>query len=110
MTPPLLDRMHADLRSARLARDASAAAALRAAVTAVENAAAVDARPASAAAEPSFVADVPRQALDDDEVRAVLRDEAEELRESETLYRGIGQTAEADDLAAQREVLARYLG
>jgi hypothetical protein len=108
--PPLLDRLHADLRSARLARDTRATAALRAAVTAVENAAAVHAPPAPGAGEPMFVADVPRQALDDEAVRAVVRAEAEELQESEALYRGIGQTAEADDLAAQREVLARYVG
>ena len=90
----LKDQLTGDLRTAMKAREATATATLRMALTAVRSA---------------EVAGKAARELSDDEVLAVLTKEARKRRESIEVYAEAGRTELADQERAELEVLERYL-
>jgi uncharacterized protein YqeY len=114
------DRLRHDLTAALKARDRTAVSALRSAIAALDNAEAVeigDQQTASAATSPHIAgasagagsADVPRRALADDEIKAIVTDQIEERRQAAREYDELGQTDAAQRLTAEADVLTRYL-
>ena len=100
--------MQHDLKAAMSARDRATVAVLRTTLAALSNAEAVSAdgsRPRLGA----FANEVDRRTLDDDDIRAVIVREREELAASADDYQSLGQRAEAAGLRQQVGVLDRYL-
>jgi hypothetical protein len=101
------------------ARDTVAVAALRAGLAAIDNAEAVEAGRGTrvVATHPELAGtlvglgagEVARRALTDDEMEALVRAEAGELRSAAEEYRRAGQAKEAERLLAQAAVLTGCL-
>ena len=100
--------MQADLRPALRDRDALRVSVLRTTLAAVVNAEAVDATGAGSV-RGAFAGDVPRRALSEDDVRAVVVAARDELRAAEAELRAVGQDGAAADLATQAGILDAYL-
>lgn len=100
--------MEQDLSAAIRARDVVRVKALRAALSAVANAEAVDA--ATVACGPGATpTEVSRRYLSETDIRLIIIDEIGELRRSAAEYRALRQPAVADGLDAQADVLESYL-
>ncbi|HEX5810637.1 MAG TPA: hypothetical protein VFY38_00910 [Pseudonocardia sp.] len=99
------------------ARDAVAVSALRSALSAIENAAAVDAAqapapgagPVAGAVEGLGAAEVARRARTPDDVRAVVRGEVDQRLGAAREYAGLGRRERAERLRAEAAVLAAHL-
>ncbi|GAA4950192.1 hypothetical protein GCM10023224_38030 [Streptomonospora halophila] len=110
--------MRRDLTAALKNRDKTAAAALRSALAAVENAEASDADlPAAADSEHVAggavgvgAAEAERRVLSEGDVRAIVAREADERSVSAQEYERLGRADAAERLRAEAEVLGRYLG
>lgn len=111
-----------DLTAAMKARDAVTVAALRAALAALDDAGAVpvptaggDGSPATGSAHVAGsavglgAAEVPRRVLSAPEVVEVVQAQADELATAATEYTRLGRHEDARRLAAQADVLRRYL-
>lgn len=105
--PGLRARVEADLKASLRARDRAATATLRSLLAAFDNAGAV---PLTAAHVPVYgrANEVARRVLSDDDLRAIVAREADELRAAASEYVAHGRP-EADELWAGIEVLSRYL-
>lgn len=90
----LKGRLRADLATAMKARDTTAVATLRMALSAVSN---------------EEVAGSAARELSDDEVRRVLEREAKKRREAAEAFAGAGRDEQAAQERAEGEVLAGYL-
>ena len=99
------------------ARDAAAVSALRTTLAAVDNAEAV-APPAPAPLVEGVIAgavagvgatEVPRVELSDDQVAAIVAAEVADRRATAADYEAAGQSARADRLTAEADVLASHL-
>ncbi|MDT0301547.1 GatB/YqeY domain-containing protein [Streptomonospora wellingtoniae] len=110
--------MRRDLTAALKNRDKTAAAALRSALAAVENAEATDPGLPAAAADSEHVAgaaagvgaaEAERRALSEADVRAIVAREADERSASAQEYERLGRADAAGRLRAEAEVLGRYL-
>lgn len=110
-------RLRGDLTAALKARDSVTVAALRSALTALDNAGAVEA-PTSQAEGSEHVAgttagvgstDIARRALSEDDVRAILRSQIEEHSRAAKEYVRIGRDDLAERLRGEADVLAAYL-
>lgn len=105
------ERARATLRSALTdamrARDRVAAAALRAGMSAIDQAEAVpiDGHPPSV----GTAGDVPRRMLTDDEVRQALLAEVAERRAALDELRTVGQDAAGERVARELEILTAHL-
>jgi hypothetical protein len=105
---PLLARLKADLGSARKAGDAERVAVIRALMAAIANAEAVDLGP-SHPREVQGWAEVPRRHLSVDDLRQIVRREADELRAAATDYEERGAPQEAVRLRRGAALTEGYL-
>jgi len=96
------------LRVALKARDATSVAALRSALSAIDNAEAVD-RSTPTARLGVGAADVARRELSTEEVLAILRTEVAERTSAAAEYELLGRTEQAARLRAEAATLASYL-
>jgi uncharacterized protein YqeY len=108
VTPPLRDRLRADLPTAMRARDRARVAVLRSTLAAIENAEAVDAD-GSGWGDGVWANEVARRHLDEATVHALVTAERDRLLALAGEMAELGQEAEADDLAAQAAVLDEHL-
>lgn len=99
MTSPLRAELRARLTRARLDRDRAGAAALRAAIAALENAEAVPQVPG--------VVEADRRELDDEEERAILAAERADLLAAAEEYDAVGQPAAAADARRAADLLVQ---
>ena len=115
--PGISTRLRGDLTAALKARDSVTVAALRSALTALDNAGAVEA-PASRVEGTEHVAgaaagvgstDIARRVLTEDDVRAILRSQIEEHARAASEYARIGRDDIAERLQSEAEVLAAYV-
>jgi uncharacterized protein YqeY len=108
MEETLKERLRTDLVSAMKERDQTRVSVLRTTLAAIENSEAVDAagsRPRVGA----FSNEASRRQLNDEEMRRILADERDALREAETEMRRLGDSARSDNLCARAALLDRYL-
>ena len=93
-------------------------AALRTALAAIDNAEAVDARPDHAGTGSTHVAgasagvgssDVPRRALSDADIDAIVRQQVTERWDAAAAYDRLGRGPEADVLRREAAILNAYL-
>jgi uncharacterized protein YqeY len=115
-TEPLRDRLRLALPAALKARDRNAVTALRATLSAIDNAEAVGGDPSvhkGLAIEQSPVGvgatEVPRRTLTEDEVADLVRAEVAEREAAARHYDELGQSEPADRLRAQAQVLSAHL-
>jgi uncharacterized protein YqeY len=111
--------MRRDLTAALKARDEIAVAALRSAIAAIDNAEAVDddrAAPLDGGSEHIAGAtagagssDVPRRALSDAEMTAIVRSQVEERLEAADQYENLGRQEQGTRLRHEAAILADYL-
>jgi uncharacterized protein YqeY len=107
-TDTLVERLKADLRSAMKARESSTVMTLRAMLSALDNATAVE-------VDASFVPlygrtpDVPRRELSEAQQLEILRTEAESRRSTMRQFEQLGKVEDAARMRAELEVFARYL-
>lgn len=115
--PRISTRLRGDLTVALKARDSVAVAALRSALTAVDNAGAVEV-PASAVEGTKHIVgaaagvgstDIARRVLTEDDVRTILRSQIEELSRAAREHARIGRDDVAERLRSEAEVLATYV-
>jgi uncharacterized protein YqeY len=113
----LRDRLRQDLPAAMKARDAVTARALRSAISAIENAEAVDAevhlpgRGAIAGAVLGLGAgDVPRRSLTETDVVEIVRGEIGDRESAAAQYDRLGRGKEAKELRAEAAVLLSLFG
>ena len=104
----LAERLKADLRGAMKARQSSTVTTIRSMLAAIDNAGAVE---QDAAIKPAVgrSGDVPRKELTEEQVRALLQNEADNRRAAITTYARLGRQADADCLRAELQVFAQYL-
>ncbi|MFC4374803.1 hypothetical protein ACFO5K_11900 [Nocardia halotolerans] len=116
-SPPgtaLRDRLRAALKTAMKARDRGAVSALRSALSAIDNAEAVDAGQSKAGAvEDSAVglgaAEARRRDLTEADIVAVVRREVDERRTAASEYDNLGHVQRRDQLTAEANTLAALL-
>jgi uncharacterized protein YqeY len=96
-----VDRMRADLLTARKARDKAVEAALKRALAAFDNAGAVPVT--------SRATEVPRRELSDADYVQLIRAEIEEAETAAQQYEAGGRADAAAQLRAESAVLERYL-
>jgi uncharacterized protein YqeY len=113
---PLYTRLRQALPAALKARDHVAVAALRSAVSAIDNAQAVEAPPAprsggviAGAVTGLGAGDAPRRELSDDDIAAIVGAELAERRRAAADYERAGQDDAAARLRAEADVLAAHL-
>ena len=115
---PIRDRLRAALPAALKARDRPAAAAIRSALGAIDNAEAVTATrhaapvvdgPIAGAVAGVGRADVPRRSLDEAEMRALVIAEVAERRRLAADCERLARDEEARQLRAQATLLETYL-
>jgi hypothetical protein len=104
----LLARLKADLGSARKEGDAERVAVIRALMAAIANAEAVDLGPAHPK-ETQGWAEAPRRRLSVDDLRQIVRREADELRSAAADYEQRGAPQEADRLRRRAGLTEAYL-
>jgi uncharacterized protein YqeY len=100
---PLRDRLQSSLKDAMQARDSVATSVLRTTLAAIANAEAVEVPAGTTATE------LPRRHLTEDDIRAVVRGERDDLVTTATELRTHGRDAEADELDAKAVVLRSLL-
>lgn len=98
-----------DLKQAMKERNRASAATIRSALAAIDNAEAVPAGKTDPLGTAGLAHDVPRRVLTSDEITAILRAEADELRAAYDGYRSNGQRDSAEEMRAALHVLARYV-
>jgi uncharacterized protein len=109
--------LRADLTAALKTRDRIAAAALRSALAAIDNAEAVPVDGAPVAGEGAVAgavigvgaAEVARRGLTEVDVRAILAGEVQERRTAAAEYERLGRAERATQLRAEADVLGRHL-
>ena len=115
--PRISIRLRGDLTAALKARDSVTVAALRSALTALDNAGAVEV-PASTVGGTERIAgatagvgstEIARRVLSENEVKAILRSEIEEHSRAASEYARIGREDIAERLRNEAGVLAAYL-
>ena len=104
MSKTLRCRLEADLQGALRSGDAVRLSVLRTTLSALANAEAVDA----ALFDPG-VTEVPRRELGDEDIRAIVERERDELRTSADRMRRVGATDRVRELVAQARLLDGYL-
>ena len=120
MADDLRDRLRTALRDAIKAQDKSAVAALRSALAAIDNAAAVpaDATPGSAASSEHVAgttaglgtAEAERAELTAGQVEEIVQGEIDDRREAADHYRRAGQNDMANQLEREAGVLSPFVG
>jgi len=103
----LRDRLTTDLPPAMRARDATAIAAIRTVIAALDNAGAVALSGPEAPAKGQS-GDVPRRDLSPDDIQAILAREIAERRAAMTDYEAGGRPDAADRLRAEVAIIASY--
>ncbi|MEV0720823.1 hypothetical protein [Asanoa sp. NPDC050611] len=110
--PPsdLRERLRRTLREALRSRDAVAAGALRAAISAIDNAEAVPARPGQFGRAPMGAvgvgaAEAPRRSLDGEEILRIVRAEAADRLAAAAQFERLGQVDAAARMRAGAELL-----
>lgn len=110
---PLREVLRDDLRRAMKDRDIAAVSAIRSALAAIANAEAVAVPDHDPTVEPMGVVglarDVPRRALDAEEVVAIVRRDVDERRAALPSYERHGDPARVERMRAELRVLARYV-
>ncbi|RMI35589.1 GatB/YqeY domain-containing protein [Nocardia stercoris] len=111
---PLRERLRAALPAAMKARDRVAAAALRSALAAVDNAEAVDPATLGAGAVKTSavglgVAEVRRRELAESDVERIVGTEIDERRTAAAEYERLGRTSRTAQLRAEADTLAAHL-
>ena len=115
--PRISTRLRGDLTAALKARDSVTVAALRSALTALDNAGAVDVPASSVEGTEHFAGatagvgstDIARRELTEDDVREILRSLIEEHSRAAGEYARIGRDDIAERLRREADVLAAYL-
>ncbi|GAA2666651.1 hypothetical protein [Actinoplanes palleronii] len=107
----LRDRLQAALLPAMKAKDRVTVTALRSALAAIENAAAVPSRDTGSGlpATGLGVTEVPRRAQDDAEIERIVRAEVDERLTAAAEYDRLGRDAEATRLRAEADALGAHL-
>lgn len=117
MSAPSITRLRGDLTAALKAQDRVTVAALRSALTALDNAGAVEAPTVRADGSEHIAGttagvgstDIARRVLSDDDVRAILRSVADEHSRAASEYARIGRDDLAERMRSEAAVLAAYL-
>jgi len=116
VSSPLYTRLRQALPAALKARDQVAVAALRSAVSAIDNAQAVEAPPAprsggviAGAVTGLGAGDAARRELSEDDIAAIVSYELAERRRAAADYERAGQIDAAARLRAEADVLAAHL-
>lgn len=104
----LRQRLERDLVDAMRRRESTEVKTIRLLMSAMENAAAVDAPPENAL-RLGLGHDVPPLQLSPDEVLRVMTEEREDLAKAAEQYRGLGQDAHADEFDRRVAIVDRYL-
>ena len=104
MSASIRDEMQAGLRAAMRSRERLTVSVLRSTLAAVANAEAVD--PATV---DRHAVEVARTALTEDDVRAVVAAERDDLRAAVSEMQSLSQAEKAADLAQQAAILDGYL-
>ena len=104
MSASIRDDMQTGLRAAMQAREQASVSVLRSTLAAVANAEAVDLTTAERGAT-----EVARKHLTEDDIRAIITMERDELRRAADEMSTLGQAAKADELARQAAILDGYL-
>jgi uncharacterized protein YqeY len=108
----LRDRLQAALPTAMRARDAAAVTALRSALAAIENAAAVPQSGGTTSGLPAVglgVTEVARREQDVAEIERIVRAEVSDRLAAADEYDRLGRTEAADRLRAEAQVLVTHL-
>jgi uncharacterized protein len=108
----LRKRLTAALPTAMKARDAAAVSALRSALAAIDNAAAVEPAEESGHGLPAIglgVTEVPRRDQDHAEIERIVRAEITDRTAAAAEYDGLGRTDRADRLRAEAQALVTLL-
>ncbi|APE36082.1 hypothetical protein BOX37_21545 [Nocardia mangyaensis] len=111
---PLRERLRAALKPAMKARDLSAVSALRSALSAIDNAEAIDAGDGKAGAlENSALglgaAEAARRDLSETEIVQIVRHEIDERRTAAKEYDRLGAAERRDQLTSEADVLTALL-
>ena len=106
----LRDQIETSLRAALKAREAPAIAALRSALSAIDNAAAIAAPPAWPPKLGVGAGEAERKVLSTDEVQAILGAEIAERISAAAQYDRLGRPEEAARLRAEAGILAAHVG
>ncbi len=104
----LVDRVQADLRSARLARDQVAVSALRSLHAALQNAEAPPIEDGGSVRVAGASPEATRRSLDAEAEQEVVGREVDERRDAAATYRRHGQDEAATRLDAEVAVLEQY--
>ena len=107
MQPDLYERLRLDLRVAIAARDSLVVRTLRTAISAIDNARAVEVE--DTGFHVGHSPDVPRRELDHAAMCRVIEREILERREAATELAGLGAADDAARLEHEIEVLTKYL-
>ncbi|MFF2086332.1 hypothetical protein ACFVVM_21350 [Nocardia sp. NPDC058176] len=111
---PLRERLRAALKPAMKARDRGAVSALRSALSAIDNAEAIDTGDVKAGAlEDSAIglgaAEAPRRDLSETEIEQIVRREIEERRTAAAEYDRLGAADRRDQLESEVDALTALL-
>lgn len=101
-------QLKADLVVAMRARQRVATATLRATLSAIDQAEAVEVDP-NFVPLTGFIKDVPRKLLTEADIAAILQREMDDLTEALADYERLGNAEKVAELQEAREVLQRYL-
>ncbi|MCM6773889.1 GatB/YqeY domain-containing protein [Nocardia sp. CDC159] len=112
--PPLRSRLRAALPAAMKSRDRAAAAALRSALAAIDNAEAVapaETSPGAIEASPigAGAAEAPRRDLTESDIEQIVRKELTERLTTAAEYDALGHTDRANQLRAEAAALSAHL-
>lgn len=102
------ERLKEGLLAAMKAKNLEAVAALRTALAAIDNAEAVEPGNQSAPIV-NRSADVPRKALSEEDIIALVRSEATDLRKAAVQYDSIGQVKRAEELRLKLKALEPFI-
>lgn len=106
---PVRQQLKADLVVAMRARQRVATATLRATLSAIDQAEAVEVDP-NFVPLTGFTKDVPRKLLTEADIAAILQREMDDLTEALADYERLGNAEKVAELQEAREVLQQYLG
>jgi uncharacterized protein YqeY len=104
----ILDRLRADLVTARRSRDTIEASMIRTLIGVIDNAGAVEAEPTNEIKR-GFGHDVPRRDLTDEDVRGLLESEHAELADALARYRDLGLDDQVAEMEMRLSVVERYV-
>jgi uncharacterized protein YqeY len=108
---PLRQQIKADLARAMKARENATVSALRLLLAAIDNAEALPENETPMSVEPIVgkLNEAPRKLLSENDIRQILQNERNERLSASVIYTRLGQSAEAERLRAEADLIEFYL-